>query len=1049
MMSEFVALTRKNMFFISFLASFMWIIPANGAVNNENLLFYLSFENEGCLAAYSQGDGNPIIEGEIQKVPGRNGGNAMLFRKKGDLIRFNLEGNLNLAQGAISLWVKELDTNANQYIWNPYFQIFAEDKVFNVLRLWQPLNVAGGIWQNGKKTGLTLGPVGKENEWNHILFTWRKHEICTYINGVMSDKLSNVLFVLKSPEETFSLGRPLKSYVHADGYHTGRHLLVDAPQRAEELKIGKEAYGAYVLDDFAIFNRYMGAEDARGIFEHADGTPDVNQIGTAVVTVENYISIKKIKVNADFGRFIPADVRVYAKVFESNSSASILSSEIPHGLGGLEYGYIKTGSLKVGEYSLQVFAELNGEMIAKTPKVNFTIPKKQIWEDNTYGSEDVVLPGFKPLSADKNTASMWGRQYTFGQSLMPEQINNQGVDMLVRPISWNVKIGNKIHTLITKSSKLVSSSPTKAIYETDGILGELKVSGHVLVEYDGFMKFDLEFSPGDKPVFIDKLYMDIPFKTDCATNLYYPQRRSGKWESDWSSELSIAGTTTTNVVTIGSPDICVQWLTESDQYYSPRGNKNALKAFELNGARVFRINVIDSKKKIHSPMKLTFALQAGPIKARPANWRGWTMSKRRAELNTKLYNNVAYRYDWWARAPGELIPRHDFTENRDPNLHKDEIQMTSMHFAGFRSYEETNPVKRTPEWQLYESEWIRLPRGTDEGASTPGWVNTYVDTNSSWGQWHIYNAYKLFSTTGMRGLYYDDWRNAPSMNEAAGSGYIDEEGVRRPIQPIYSQRELHRRIYAIVRKFRPDDGIIIMHVASQTYLPVISFADIIYDGEIMMWSDLIPPEGDYFKTHRNDLYQAMFQCKQYGPVPGFHDMTMNYMRHHADIVGPNLLFMPTQRMLWAILLTHDIHMHAGFVSGAEEMVSLWMDSFGIADPQVKFHAYWDVNPAAKIVDRYWHDGNKENVSNIWASCYSKSDKVLIVVARDAPNNYGFGSLITVEIQLDREKLGLPDGPLRCTSLESLGRHSFGTITGDILKVDVPANDFAGIIIQPE
>ena len=59
--------------------------------------------------------------------------------------------------------------------------------------------------------------------------------------------------------------------------------------------------------------------------------------------------------------------------------------------------------------------------------------------------------------------------------------------------------------------------------------------------------------------------------------------------------------------------------------------------------------------------------------------------------------------------------------------------------------------------------------------------------------------------------------------------------------------------------------------------------------EVMMWSDLIPPEGDYFKTHRNDLYQAMFQCKQYGSVPGFHDMTMNYMRGHS---GPNVVFHP-------------------------------------------------------------------------------------------------------------------------------------------------------------
>jgi hypothetical protein len=141
----------------------------------------------------------------------------------------------------------------------------------------------------------------------------------------------------------------------------------------------------------------------------------------------------------------------------------------------------------------------------------------------------------------------------------------------------------------------------------------------------------------------------------------------------------------------------------------------------------------------------------------------------------------------------------------------------------------------------------------------------------------------------MRGLYFDDWRHGPSMNEAAGSGYLDDDGTRQPIHPIFSQRELHRRIYAIVKKFRPDDGVVIMHTASQTFLPVISFCDVLYDGEVMIWTDLIPPGGDYFKTYRNDLFQAMFTGKQYGPVPAFHDMTMQYSVGSHDKVGAYLL----------------------------------------------------------------------------------------------------------------------------------------------------------------
>lgn len=86
------------------------------------------------------------------------------------------------------------------------------------------------------------------------------------------------------------------------------------------------------------------------------------------------------------------------------------------------------------------------------------------------------------------------------------------------------------------------------------------------------------------------------------------------------------------------------------------------------------------------------------------------------------------------------------------------------------------------------------------------------------------------------------------MNEAAGSGYVDENGIRRAAHPIFSQREIHKRIYSIVKHFRPDDGIVIIHTASTISLPIVSFCDIIYDGEMMGWQDLVPPKGNYFQT---------------------------------------------------------------------------------------------------------------------------------------------------------------------------------------------------------
>ena len=145
-----------------------------------------------------------------------------------------------------------------------------------------------------------------------------------------------------------------------------------------------------------------------------------------------------------------------------------------------------------------------------------------------------------------------------------------------------------------------------------------------------------------------------------------------------------------------------------------------------------------------------------------------------------------------------------------------------MHFIGTRHSEEKGRDKVLPWWVRYGAQWLRLPALKEEQtpAGKPGWINMYVDTNSTWGQCHVYNCQKLFESTGTRGLYYDNRKPGTSMNQAAGSGYIDEKGELRPTYPIFSQREIHRRVYAIVHKARPEDGVVVIRTASTILLPI-------------------------------------------------------------------------------------------------------------------------------------------------------------------------------------------------------------------------------------
>ncbi|MPN63894.1 hypothetical protein SDC9_211661 [bioreactor metagenome] len=80
------------------------------------------------------------------------------------------------------------------------------------------------------------------------------------------------------------------------------------------------------------------------------------------------------------------------------------------------------------------------------------------------------------------------------------------------------------------------------------------------------------------------------------------------------------------------------------------------------------------------------------------------------------------------------------------------------------------------------------------------------------------------------------------------------------------------------------------------------------------------------------------------------------------------------------------------------------------------------------------------------SVYTRPGKALVIVVRDAPNNYS-GS-VTATVELDRAKLGLPTGPLRALDMESMGRTPLGTVTGNRLEVPVNCDDFTAILIEP-
>jgi hypothetical protein len=984
------------------------------------------------------------VEGNVEIVEGKFG-KAAKFLQRGDVLRLATEGNFPVKQGAIAFWTCPVDSAPDQRLWNPFIQISGPNETFNVVRMWEPLGIGGGLWRDKRVVSLAKADYGdwKPGTWKHVLYTWNKNKTRLFLDGKQVAEDADRPFRLPASSPTFTIGRPSAPAHNADGLHTGEDEIAKHP----ELKISAEEHGGYLLDDVALFDRFIGPTGAEAIFSKAISQFNNQTFQCRTVAQAVYIPGKQwVKFDIDADPDLPTHTTFEVKLVDSSGNPVGRPKSMQSDEGGVDPVVVEAQDLKPGEYSALVTALVNGRPVGEPTKVGFVKPEPSVWLNNTYGADDVVLPGFEPLREKDNKVMVWGRTYDFGGAIMPQQIVNQGKEMLAQPIQWIGTDGaNLALNLGQQSMKLVKATDTRAQFLGKGTLGGLAVTADVTVEYDGFIKYVMTFDPGSKPVTLKKLAMEIPFRPEQSKLFFHPTSRKQAWPEKgtvWNCAFDIQDKF---LFTLGTADTCLQWMTESDEHYYPRGNENAFQILNKGDVRYFKTNVIGREKLISKPFTLTFMLEAGPVKARPEGWRGWKLPTKGVYFDPTKHKSLQYDYSWWAASPGSLIPRDGWPENpgeKIPGI-TDRVLVTSIHFAGFRRYDSPGIGDQTPEWPLYGEEWTRIPREVILGKA-PGWGETYVDMNSSYFDWHIYNAYQLFNTCRPRGLYYDDWMNGHSKNELAGSGYVGEDGIRYPTQAVLRQRELHRRIYAIVKKARPDDGLILIHTAGVIMLPVVAFCDVIYDGEVLGWTDLRPPKGNYWDTYKPSLMQTLFG-KQYGPVTILHDMAWNQATTPESTY--EILLPHKQRQFTAIMLLNDIQANAAFTSGAEVARQNWMDAFGIEGADVRFFPYWDDTPAARVVKCTFEGGEEDRSCSFFASAYTHPGKALVVIYRNNSPGHNLSGAAAVSVQLDRERLGLPSGDLVTTNAETRGQGTLGQISGDILTVPLEPDDFAAVLIE--
>jgi Concanavalin A-like lectin/glucanases superfamily/Glycoside hydrolase 123, N-terminal domain/Carbohydrate family 9 binding domain-like len=709
-----------------------------------------------------------------------------------------------------------------------------------------------------------------------------------------------------------------------------------------------------------------------------------NQKPFNVLRAHTTIAEQKTHLDIKFNRLIAKGESLNIRFVDKKGKVGLETTVVPKKL--MDTTTVDIAPLKPGLYDLNITLGKGGAK-AYTHTLEFRKPQSPpIWQGNGIGVIDKEVPApWAPIKITKNTKSQvqadcWGRSHTFDKSLFPAQITTQGQTLLTRPITLELaETGGRRHSLTKQTVSLSEATPTRALLTSTANLGELKLSAKTTVEFDGFMWIDLKVTPTKGAVKCSSLVLDIPMTRAASTlvhslNKGYNTRKKGSGlvpASGWLHNIFKKP-----ILWVGNEDVGLQWFAETLANWKTRDESSSARIVTGKNGRTLRLMLIDHPVSIDAPFTLSFGLMATPVKAKMKDWRNFRIGKN-------------YQV-WFPYLKYFNYPHADYLHERYKEMVRWYAPMPKSYYHtlyGFTPY--------APEWPYWADQWEKVPpaRGSATKMGDAHWAMVHVCANSSsYVDYYLSLLATAVDQVPIKDIYFDHGVPRTCHNSGHGCGYKDMRGIVRDTYNIRGTRKLAQRIYVMFKKKRPN-GLILSHMSEEPTMPVLSFVDVMVDGELYCMD--VAKGKSYFDVFEPDMFRAQFMSRQWGPISAF----------IPQFGRATQLYRPEEKGYWkspkakkalnhfiGYHLAHDAKVYPGF---GIDMTAVWKieDRLDWGD-DVQFIPYWSKDKPFSVVKPR---GNKR----IMVSAYLKAGKLMFVVLNDTDKDE------TIEVKLSG-KLN-PDG----------------------------------------
>lgn len=447
------------------------------------------------------------------------------------------------------------------------------------------------------------------------------------------------------------------------------------------------------------------------------------------------------------------------------------------------------------------------------PSYNLDDPAEP-WRLSKSGVSTRVLSPYTPLIRNKNIVECWGRSYELG-AVFPASVTSQGQSVLSAPVALNIKTNGKWITLTGLYPTFGLQRKDRIEFSSVAAAGLLEISVNGWIEYDGLVRLDLKLAP-NQAVVVEGIDLVFPFTLNAA--LFY------HLETLWGPHIYKRSPTSRGVVAsynwqplvwVGNHDIGFTVVTETCYGWTSANNAIELKRNEKSFDLTYHI--ITKPVKLTGEKCYTFGLQATPVKPmRPDRWS--------IVIGTLPGENLRLL------EPNPLVePLFSYPQPSDFNRFAELV--SDWHRQGVRScyYITTSATSNKSEVnKRNHEEWLISKTIFSGGEWKIGKGLIGADSccpASNFSDFMAWAVERAMTTFDIDGIYIDNPGPYRCENGLHGCG---TGGVET--QPYFALRDLHKRIYTIVKTQKPD-GFVWEHTSQRFNSLQMSWIDIYSDGE--------------------------------------------------------------------------------------------------------------------------------------------------------------------------------------------------------------------------